>query len=140
MITFKEYTKDTPINDIPIAVQHNIEELLRRVNVIREKYGKPMIVTSGLRSMYVHKEIYRKINMRRKKLGMAEVRVPMQSAHLIGKAIDIFDPSGALQKWCLDNVTVLEDVGLWCEHFDDTVGWVHMQSAPPKSGSRFFHP
>lgn len=140
MITWREYVKDVPISDIPIAVQHNIEELLKRVNVIREKYGQPMIVTSGLRSEYVHKEIYRKINMRRKKLGLPEVRVPMQSSHLIGKAIDIFDGSGKLQAWCLENVAVLEEVELWMEDFSATVGWCHFQSVPPKSGKRFFLP
>jgi uncharacterized protein YcbK (DUF882 family) len=125
VIIFKEIIKDIPINDIPINIQHNIEDLLLRMNLIRASYGKPMIITSGLRT----DADQRRINPKH-----------LKSKHLIGKACDVSDPNQTLQSWLTKNVVMLEIAGLWCEDFSATPSWVHFQSEPPKSGKRFFLP
>ncbi len=68
----------------------------------------------------------------------------LKSNHLSGNAIDISDPNQELQKWCLENIALLEEVGLWLESFDYCKNWVHFQSVPYGSWklgkSRFFKP
>jgi uncharacterized protein YcbK (DUF882 family) len=106
-------------------IDANLQTLLERVNVIRAAWGKPMIVTSGLRSQADQARI--------------NPNAP-KSKHLIGAACDVYDPDGELKKWVLDNVKLFEDTGLWMEAFSSTPTWVHMQCIPPHSGNRFFIP
>lgn len=110
-------------------IEQNLHELCRRLNIIRAAYGKPMIVTSGLRSDKQQAELI--------KAGKSNAT---KSKHLTGHAADIADPDKELAKWCLENVKVLEKAGLWLEHPDYTPNWVHFQSTPPRSGNRFFIP
>jgi uncharacterized protein YcbK (DUF882 family) len=110
-------------------IESNLKELCRRLNIIRKAYGKPMIVTSGLRSEKQQAELI--------KAGKSNAP---KSKHLTGNAADIYDPDKSLAKWCMENVKVLEDAGLWCEHPDYTPNWVHFQILPPRSGNRFFKP
>lgn len=112
----------------PEIIEH-LRELQQRINVICIAYGKPMVVTSGLRS-----------DAQQKALIASGKSKATKSRHLIGQACDIEDKSGDLGRWCKANVKVLEDVGLWCEALESTVGWVHFQSVPPGSGARFFNP
>ena len=134
MITLKELIKDIAISDIPIAHQHNLEELLIKINKVRIVYGKVMTVTSGYRSMYDHKRIYNAKGI------FDEKKIPMKSKHLEGLAVDISDPKQELQKWCLANTALLESVGLWMEDFSATKNWCHFQIRAPRSGNRFFKP
>lgn len=134
MIAFNELIKGSVLSDIPIQHQQNLDELLKRINVIRAAWGKPMLVTSGYRSLQDHLRIY-------SQRGITDrSRIPMASQHLSGEAVDISDPNKELQAWVLQNVALLEQVGLWCESFDSTVNWAHFQIRPPKSGNRFFKP
>lgn len=93
-----------------------------------------MHVSSGLRSLEEHLRIYAEKGITDRS------KIPMKSRHLHGMAVDIRDPKHELQKWCLDNEDMLEQAGLYCEHFSSTVGWVHFQTTPPGSGNRFFLP
>jgi hypothetical protein len=111
----------------------NLTILLEKVNKVRSAYGKPMIVTSGLRTMKHHLEIYAR-------KGVYPPKVPMKSNHLFGKAVDFADGNGELKKWVLNNMKVMEDAGLWMEDFSATKTWLHVQITPPKSGNRFFKP
>jgi len=110
-------------------IENNLDTLLKRMNVIREAYGKPMIVTSGLRSDAKQLELIIK--------GLSTAR---KSNHLVGAACDILDKDGELGKWCLKHEELLAETGLWCEHPSKTKGWMHFQIFPPKSGKRFFLP
>lgn len=134
MITFKEIIGNYFLSDIPHNHQVNIDELLKRINIIRAKYGQPMIVSSGYRTMNDHIRIYSQKGITDPK------KIPLKSRHLSGEAIDIRDPEGKLQAWILANIQVLEEAGLWCEDFAHTSGWVHFQTVPPASGKRFFIP
>lgn len=106
-------------------IDSNLSTLLTRLNVIRAAWGRPMIVTSGLRSIADQMRI--------------NPNAP-KSKHLIGAAADISDPKRELQTWLLKNRPLLKKTGLWCEHFSATANWVHMQCLPSKSGKRFFPP
>lgn len=122
--------------DIPISAETeaNLDELLIRLNKVRAAYGKPMIVTSGLRTIKHHLEIYAAKGITDRK------KIPMKSNHLYGRAADISDTKHELQEWCVKNEALLEEIGLWMESFVFTKTWVHFQIVPPLSGRRWFMP
>ena len=62
------------------------------------------------------------------------------SNHMVCRAVDIADAKGELAKWCVANLDLLEHHQLWMEAPKYTVGWVHLQSVPPKSNHRVFVP
>lgn len=64
------------------------------------------------------------------------------SRHMTGQAIDIHDPAGKLDAWLMtgEGQAALAALGLWLEHPDSTPGWTHVQTVPPGSGRRVFHP
>lgn len=62
------------------------------------------------------------------------------SKHLTAQAIDLPDPDRTLADWCVDNLDILEELGLWMEDPRWTPDWVHLQTAPPKSGRRIYIP
>lgn len=63
------------------------------------------------------------------------------SLHMTGEAIDINDPTGSLDAWCVKVCSsVLKDLGLWLEAPAATPGWCHLQCKPPRSGARIFNP
>lgn len=63
-----------------------------------------------------------------------------RSRHVTCEAIDLDDPDGRLDAWCMANLHVLEAIGLWLEHPAATPGWCHLQIVPPRSGRRVFEP
>lgn len=65
-----------------------------------------------------------------------------KSNHMLAKAIDIADADGKLDAWLMTDAgqKALEDIGLWMEHPSATRGWCHVQTVPPRSGRRVFHP
>lgn len=116
----------------------NAEELLRRVNIIRAQYGKPMKVSSGYRSKEDHIRVYKELAVKRG-TPFELSKVPMGSKHLSCQAVDISDPDGSLFNWVKQNEDLVAKVGLWMEEKDDQKR-VHFQTVPPKSGKRFFSP
>ena len=103
----------------------NFEHLYLAINKLREIYGKPMVITSGVRSVEDQKRINPK---------------SMGSAHVKAAACDIADPHGALDSWCLANLDALTECGLYLEDPSKTPRWTHLQVLPPKSGKRVFLP
>jgi uncharacterized protein YcbK (DUF882 family) len=103
----------------------NLATLFDRINKVRDAWGKPMIVTSGLRSQADQQRI--------------NPSAP-KSKHLLGAACDIQDTDGSLAQWVKDNMTLMEKIGFWFEDFNHTKGWVHFQVLPPASGNRVFIP
>ncbi len=63
-----------------------------------------------------------------------------RSKHMTGEAIDLFDPTGAIDDWMVHSPQPLIDLGLWVEHRSATPRWAHLQTVPPGSGNRFFYP
>ena len=133
MISRDELMSGFDFDSLPSNQQYNIGVLLDRVNKIRTLWNKPMIVTSGYRSMKHHLEIYAAKGITDPK------RIPMQSKHLTGEAVDISDPNLELTKWLKENDSQrLKDVLLWCE--EGNANWTHFQITPPKSGNLWFLP
>ena len=110
-------------------IDKNLAILLERMNELRDAYDKPMIVTSGLRSEEQQAGLIAQ--------GKTNAK---NSKHLAGAACDILDENGELKKWIMDNVKILEKIGLWCEDFGHTPTWCHFQIMAPGSGKRFFIP
>lgn len=133
MITYNELLHGHVINDLSIKQQQNLEEVLKRINMVRTAWNKPMTITSGFRSEQEHRRIYAAKNITGDK-------VPMGSAHLQGLAVDIADADGKLKEWLTTGAgaSVLIDAGLYCE--SGTAGWVHFQYRIPRSGHRWFMP
>lgn len=109
----------------------NATHLLMRVNALLSIYyaehpdaDRPR-VTSGWRPRAVN------------------ARIPtaaVNSRHMTCQAIDLSDPDGLLDEWCMDSPQYLEQFELWQEHPSATKGWTHLQSVPPRSGKRVFYP
>lgn len=62
------------------------------------------------------------------------------SSHKEGLAVDRYDPSEAIDEWCLANLDELEQCGIYIEAPSKTVRWSHWTIRPPKSGKRVFLP
>jgi len=62
------------------------------------------------------------------------------SSHLTAQAVDLPDTDRTLAEWCVDNLDVLKDVGLWMEDPRWTPTWVHLQTKPPRSGKIVYIP
>jgi uncharacterized protein YcbK (DUF882 family) len=124
MILMRDLLKDKNFDSLSPEIQKNLENLLVIINNIRTLYDKPMIVTSGLRTMEEHLAIYAKKGITDKS------KIPMKSKHLFGLAVDISDPNGELKTWCKANEKVLKEMGVWMEDFSSTPNWVHFQIVP----------
>jgi hypothetical protein len=59
-----------------------------------------------------------------------------RSRHITAEAVDIPDPDGLLADWCMDNLDVLKEIGVWIEHPSWTKGWLHVQIVPPGNPPR----
>lgn len=115
-IRVDEYFKSDERN-VPEQYKQNAMELLRKVNIVRNAYGQPMIVTSGYRNPMYNAEI-----------GGAN-----NSAHTRGMAVDFRDRNGALSNWLLNNLQLLKDIGLFMENPMYTRGWVHLDMVERKN-------
>lgn len=134
MITLTDYWagRDTKFHmELTDTIIGNAMTLLARANLLlssfREATGdtEQRHVTSGWRPAAVN---------------AATPNAAPHSKHMTGEAVDIADPEGDLDQWCLDNPGRLEDIGLWQEDPGSTKGWTHLQCVPPKSGRRVFLP
>jgi hypothetical protein len=130
MITRDEILKGRD-RDYPLdsELEQNLTRLLDAVNKIRKEWGKPLVVTSGYRPGHFNKS----------------ARGAKKSAHMTCEAVDFHDPDGAFGKWCLANLKLLEEAGLYMEspiytHEPPAKRWIHLQIRAPKSGNRVFIP
>jgi LAS superfamily LD-carboxypeptidase LdcB len=136
VITMSEILKNKKLVDQSHIIQDNLEDLLETMNKVRAVYGKAMIVTNCLRTMDEHLAIYARKGI------TDQSKIPMQSKHLNGLAIDISDPHGELNDWCKNNEELLIEIGVWLEERQGS--WQHFQIAPFKSyrigGTIWFKP
>lgn len=111
-------------NPLTPEMEGNLQKLLVAINLIRDLYGKPMTVSSGYRPAAAN----------------AAAGGASKSCHLTCEAVDFADRDRKLTKWCLANLDILEQAGLYMESPVATPTWVHLQTRPPKSGKRIFLP
>lgn len=121
-------------NPLTTEMERNLRQLIIALSKIREAYGKPLSVSSGYRPSSINQSV-----------GGAKY-----SAHQSCQAVDIIDNDGLFANWCLNNLTILEEAGIFMEDPRYTViyntdgsrkaGWVHLQIRATKSGNRVFIP
>ena len=134
MITLTDYwqgrDKQYP-NELTDAIKENAAQIVARANLLITVYrqdtgdAEPHYVTSGWRPPQINSAIS---------------NAAPRSKHMQGLAIDLADPEGELDEWCMENQDQLEQLGLYLEHPSATKGWTHLQCVPPKSGRRVFYP
>lgn len=95
-------------------LEFNLGQLFHAINQVRKLYNKPMSVSSGYRPGKYNTAA-----------GGAQ-----NSAHMTCEAIDISDPKGELDAWCMANQAKLEEYGLWLEEPTHTPGWCHLDIRP----------
>lgn len=128
MITLADYWMGrdrTHAADLTAAIRASAEVTVERINRLLAAAKVSGKVSSGWRPPAINAGVK----------GAAK-----RSKHMTGQASDLADPKGDLGRWCLDNVAELERIGLWLEHPSATPTWCHLQTVPPKSGRRVFHP
>jgi uncharacterized protein YcbK (DUF882 family) len=137
MITAREYFSRNrvaiPDRDIGSCHRGNAEDLLTRVNKLLAAFDAERgshwvaIVSSGYRTPAINASIK---------------NASKRSNHMRGLAVDIRDAQQQLKRFIKTEkgLATLVDAGLYCEHFDYTKTWVHLQTTEPGSGARFFTP
>lgn len=114
--------KQFPLTDEQEA---NLKALTSVLNKVREAYGKSMLISSGYRPAAINAAI-----------GGAK-----KSNHLMCLAADIADKDGAFTEWVMDNLDKVKECGVQAiENPKMTVGWMHLQIVPVKSGTFVFNP
>ena len=110
----------------------NAIELLKRVNLMLDTYGNvPINVTTNSQ---VSGQKYGGFRPQSCTEGAPS------SAHKEGRAVDIYDPKDALDKWLTNNPEKLISFNLFREHPSATSGWCHLTTRAPNSGKRTFYP
>lgn len=125
-ISVEEYLMGrATLDGLPDDLAGNVNHLIVCVNSLLEKFGEYRAVSSGYR----------------RPEDNAKLANPKPaSRHLTCEAVDLVDPDEKLKAWIKDNLSVLEEVGLYMEHTSATPTWVHLQTRAPKSGRRVFLP
>lgn len=71
----------------------------------------------------------------------ATANAAIASKHITCQAVDLRDHGDrSLARWCLKNLHVLEEQGLYMENPQWTPTWVHLQTIAPRSGRRVYVP
>lgn len=147
MLSLQEIVgKEIKVDDLDPDKLEQERDLLDRVNKVRTAWARAMTVTSGVRTWEHHLDIYRQKAASKQKPFLDGVfdenKVPKLSKHLETvtdcAAVDVADPGLELTKFLKDNLSILEDAGLYCE--EGNTNWVHFQNKAPTSGKRWFLP
>lgn len=124
MITVDDYLMNRK-SGLTFELLENAIDTVEKVNKLLDVFGSQRKVTSGYRPASVNAAI---------------PNAAKKSNHMLCKACDLEDVDGKLDKWCMDNLHRLDEIGLWLEHPSATKTWCHIQTVPPKSGKRVFYP
>jgi hypothetical protein len=139
MITLEQYYmgRDKTFGDeLTPELRLNAREMVRRANMllavmigdgveVETMQNTESIVSSGWRPAAINK---------------STPKAAVKSNHMTCHAIDVYDPHGAIDDWCMDNPDKLAWIEIWIEHPSATKGWSHWQMVPPRSGKRVFYP
>ena len=115
----------TYAKDYTDEISKNVDELLVVLNKVRAAYGKPMTVSSGWRPAAINSNTS----------GSAK-----SSLHMQGLACDFRDDDRSIMKWVLNNLQLMQDLGIYIEDFRWTKNWCHMGIRAPASKNRIFVP
>lgn len=109
------------------TLRANALTLITRVNRLMRQFGQNRRVVRGF-DLIIEGDPYTVQSVDREQF--------LPSKHQSAEAVDLADPEGDLDQWLLDNQKLLESSGLWIEHPATTRGHCHLQSCPPRGGSR----
>ena len=124
MITVDDYLMNRK-SGLTFELLENAIDTVEKVNKLLDAFGSQRKVTSGYRPASVNAAI---------------PNAAKKSNHMLCKACDLEDHDGALDKYCMENLDILKEIGLWLEHPSATKGWCHLQTVSPRSGNRVFYP
>lgn len=130
MITLQTYWMDrdaTHAAELTEEINRNAQVTVAKCNELLTRAGRSDLdsVRSGWRPQGVND---------------ATRNAAANSRHLTAQAVDLPDDDRTLAEWCVDNLEVLDEIGLWMEDPRWTPTWVHLQTIPPKSGRRVYVP
>lgn len=113
------------VEELSSELLGNLNTIVPRANELLEAFGEYRGVNSGYR----------------RPADNAQVASPKaKSPHLVCAAVDLEDKDRKLSEFCLNNLDLLEKIGLWMEDVKSTPTWVHVQCYAPRSGHRVFEP
>lgn len=131
----------TEADGVTPEVVENLKNLFSKMDLVRELLGKPVMTHITFRTLAYHLGIYERINAKRKAQGLPEVKVPMGSAHLKGKACDFHVVGMTCDEVVEKLKDKLEEFGMRMEDNGLGADWVHLDISPVgASGKRFFKP
>ena len=124
--------------DLTEEVRRNVSLLLERVNRLLEHAREDNVAPAVDASTGT----WVASGWRPKTVNDATANAGKTSRHIAGLAIDLRDsvPERPLARWCLRNLDLLDELGLWMEDPQWTPSWVHLQCVPPMSGRRVYVP
>ena len=130
MITLEAYWKGrdvTHAEELTDEIRSNAEITVARCNELLARAGRSGLATvnSGWRPAAVND---------------ATANAAAGSRHLTAQAVDLPDADRTLAGWCVDNLDILDEIGLWMEDPRWTPTWLHLQTVPPKSSKRVYVP
>jgi len=128
MLTLKDYYMGRDRlypAELTAELRANAAVTVEKANALLARAGMKRGVNSGWRPAGVNARI---------------PNASKRSKHMLCLAVDLGDDDNSLDTWCMTNLRALEEIGLWLEHPSATPRWCHVQTVPPRSGNRVFHP
>ena len=129
-------------SEITPEIKNNLIRSFQWMDKVREWIGKPIIVTIALRTMAYHLDLYKRINAERAKKGQPELRVPMGSGHLKGRAVDFVVKGMSCDdfKEKILSEGKLDEWNLRMENNGKGANWIHLDDMQVGASGRFFNP
>ena len=111
-------------------LEQNAEDLKNKLNQLYKQ------LPVNLKSSFHITSAYRP-GVYNERVGGAE-----NSLHTTCEAVDLANINNVLGTWVLENLDVMDHIGLWVEHPEATMKTrhLHLQTRPPGSGRRVFWP
>lgn len=102
-------------SEVTPTMFNSARSLITSVNLFLKSWGGETHITSGWRPRAVNALI---------------PNAASRSKHMTMQAVDLLDPEGLLDEFCLASPDLLSSCSLWFEHPSATKGWCHLQNAP----------
>ena len=132
------------VSDLELTeeLKGNLINTFRWMDKVRNWIGRPITVTIALRTLSYHLDLYKRINAKRKAQGLVELKVPMGSFHLLGRAVDFVVVGLSCDdfKALVLKENKLEEWGLRMEDNGEGSNWIHLDDKTPGPSGRFFKP
>ncbi len=138
----REENRAVSDEELTEEVKASLIRTFQWLDKVREWVGLPIIVTIALRTMSYHLALYKRINEQRKAKGLPELKVPMSSYHLVGRAVDFVVKGMTCDEFKakVRKEGKLEEWKLRMERNGDGAEWIHLDDKEPGPSGREFNP